>query len=206
MKRKALLFMILISIIWTGCAREEIAQVVPFVKPAQKEKLPPGSLELSITDENGAPLNAHIEIKSPEDEEVLFDGRSETGRLKFSDITPGEYILKVTKKEFQPIEKHIFISSNRTTRIKLSLISAIGNLKIWVVDSHGNLINGARVNVGGVYQITKKGIANFTLLSGTYTVEVSKVGYKTASKKVKVVPKRTTPLSVALEPLPTVIH
>jgi hypothetical protein len=75
----------------------------------------------------------------------------------------------------------------------LSVIPATLNLK--------SNIMGAQIKIGGVGEFVEQ-VNGYSLAPGSYTVEVSKPGYRKATRAFEALPAKTVNLDMTLEPLP----
>jgi hypothetical protein len=84
----------------------------------------PGDIAAIVRAQDGAPVaHAHVELLTSEN--VLL-GTSETdrnGRYVKKELEPGSYILKVSRKAFEPQAAKVSVASKKTTDLELVLRS-----------------------------------------------------------------------------------
>jgi hypothetical protein len=129
----------------------------------------------------------------------------------FSDITPGDYTITLTKAGFTTLTRTATVVAGQTTFITVSasawttgVLPTPGTKSIIItvrgtVYITGPLISGASVTCNGVTQTTTAGVTTFTgLAAGTYVITSTKTGFNDASITVIMTPDSISASDVIL--------
>jgi len=119
---------------------------------------------------------------------VKVDDMTKTSPAKFS-LPTGTYTVEISKPGYETITDSVTIETDKTVTKSYTLTLVKGTLSVSTTPT------GATVKVDTE---TKKSPCSFTLAPGTYTVTVSKPGYKTITDSVTITSGETTTKSYTL--------
>jgi len=119
-------------------------------------------------------------------------------------LPPGTYTVTITKQGYKQETRQATITSGQTTNLNITLqqtptsgggTTTKGTLKIYSTPT------GATVSIQG--QTSKQTPATYTLPPGTYTVTITKQGYKQETRQATITSGQTTNLNITLQQTPT---
>ena len=154
--------------------------------------LPPVGAELGHLRVEGSPRRARVDVSGPSS----FSGpRAVALPHTWQNIPAGSYRIKVQAEDRDPYQTTVTVLPDRTKVVAVVLQKTYGQLTI------GGTPAGARVELAGpdgfrkVFGLT----ASFTfprLRRGSYTVKVTRTGYTTVHKQLRVAGGQTTRVAV----------
>jgi PEGA domain len=135
----------------------------------------------------------------PADCSISLDGKAvgasnQEGILTLSAIKPGEHILIVRKPTYNEEKRTIQVYAGRSDVQEIFLSAMPG--KITVISN----IIGAQIQIPGVGEYQSP-ITDLPISPGRHQVNVSKPGYRTATREIDIKPSQPVNISVTLEPL-----
>ena len=160
--------------------------------PAGAGTLPPVGAELGHLRVEGSPRGARVDLSGP----AGFKGPKAAALPRtWQNLPAGRYQVKVRAAGHDPYETTVTVLPDRMKLVPVRLQKAYGQLTI------GGTPAGARVQLSGpgglkkVFGLT----ASFTfprLRRGSYTIEVTRTGYTTVRRQVRVAGGQTTRVAV----------
>ncbi|MDR1728775.1 MAG: PEGA domain-containing protein [Acidobacteriota bacterium] len=146
-------------------------------------------------------LTASLSVKTtPGGATILLDGKSigrtnDAGELTREEIPPGRHEVLARLDGYADAKQAVQFAAGERQTARLSLNRLPGNLSVTVNVENANIqIKGAGTNA------TQRGkVSGLELPAGSYSVTVSKSGYKTVSRTVNVRPNVGESVSVVLE-------
>ncbi|PWW04865.1 carboxypeptidase family protein [Paenibacillus cellulosilyticus] len=170
----------------------------------------------SITDTSGNPVvGAAVAVQNNVDGGPVLLTRilSETnGAYVIADLAPGNYIVNVSAANFQNQYASVVVQSDAQTQLNFTLLPNPGFISGVVVDTIGNPIVGAGIQIRvtsangiTIFSLFTDPIGQFqssSLTPGIYTVFASADNYQTASATVNVTPGSAAQLRLVLIPEP----
>ena len=137
------------------------------------------------------PTGAVSIISTPSGANAYLNGEYKgTTPLDLS-VLPNSYTLRLTKDGYEDYERMIAVDANSMGTVYVALEKPKGTLSI------SSTPDGATVSVDGQNKGTTP--LNLTLLPGSYSVKVTKTGYKNYAKTVTVGADLTTKVNAVLE-------
>lgn len=113
--------------------------------------IPEGNLRGEVTDTNGDPIEASIEICSDDDGNCVSTVASTSGKYSTIGLVPGDYTVTATPpagSDLLPASRTVTISPGETSELDFVLrTEPAGSVEISVVDMFGNLVDGASLTV-----------------------------------------------------------
>jgi hypothetical protein len=152
-------------------------------------KTVPSSVELSLLDERGQPLQRAKVVMTQGGRELLL---SETapGRYRVEGAEPGLARLRATAEGFQPIERDVTVKAGAPVAIDARAEPALppGQLRGLVRSMRGKaLAASVRVEPGGAStQTDKEGFFQLDVPPGDYEVVIEATGFQPQRRKAKV--------------------
>lgn len=176
----------------------------------------PGTINGIITDATGNPIvGAAVAVQNNVDGGPVLLTRilSETnGAYVVADLAPGSYIVNVSAANFQNQYASTLVQSDVQTQLNFTLLPNPGSIRGAVVDSIGNPIVGAGIQIrvtsangNTVFSLFTDPVGQFqssSLSPGIYTVFASADNFQTASATVNVTPGSASLLQLVLFPDP----
>jgi hypothetical protein len=140
----------------------------------------PGTLELNTTPEGASVLLGEIYRGSTP---LTIDG-----------IDPGTYTVTFSRFDYSRLSVPVRVEAGKITAVNGTLIPLTGSLEITTSPS------GAHIVLDSADQGTSP--ATLTNISaGNHTLTVINEGYITTEQRVRIIPSRTTPVTILLEPI-----
>ena len=161
-----------------------------------------GNLEFNVSDEDGNALsNVTINI----------DGKDyktdDKGYVLIENLEAGNYDVAISKDGYNSLDRNIAVNAKATTTVNVTMTKAVttGTVNVVVTDVSGNALADATVVLSdGENEKTVKtdasGMITFDEVeTGSYTVTVSKDGYKNSTATVEVDAGKTYTINAKLE-------
>jgi len=169
--------------------------------PAPPPPVPVSRLEVTVTDDQGAPLtNPHVFISvGGERRELSCDP---AGLCTLDDVKTGEVLLHIEAPEFEPSERTLTVQPGVPAKLELRLVAVPppSQLRGIVRTLDGKAVS-AHVRVeplGTEASIDQKGNFQLDLAPGGYDVVIEAAGYVTQRRHVQVEPKGVVILNAEL--------
>jgi len=148
------------------------------------------------------PLDVSLTSKDLEKTAVISGGRLSDGEYIFSELYPGDYMLRVSYKEYT-IEQSVSILNNGKIEIEFP---ALYNVATTVLDARGNPLKDAKVLMirdGEEIQGTtdKDGNVILSVPPGVYVSEIYYKGELIAERKVNVLNERSCSVVTTSQPM-----
>ena len=177
-----------------------LAPPVPGSTPPRGEQtLPPVGAELGILRVEGTPRGARVDVSGPS----KFAGpRAAALPRTWQNVPAGQYKVKVRAGNYEPYEATVRVLPDRTKVVTVALQKGYGDLTI------GGSPAGAKVELSGprgynkVFGLTR-GFTFRRIRRGVYSVKVTRTGYTSFTRRVRVQGGKSASVVVKLSQVTT---
>lgn len=163
-----------------------------------------GGIAGTVHDAQG-PLADVLLVLSSGGKKVAETNSDASGHYEFLNLLPGTYDILANRSGYDDAGKQgITVTAGNVTAVDILMSRPEGEVEVNVRDKDNTPIQGADVEISGPSSVRGKtdasGRFSSTLLEGSYTVEVSKQGYKNATGVITIEPGKKTYANFTLEP------
>jgi len=189
------------SIRYQFLAPEAAPKPAPKAPPPPPVQVPASEFEITITDDQGAPVsNPRVFITAGDKRRELSCDAA--GHCTLADSKAGDVVLRIEAPDFEPVERPLKVQPGVPAKLDVRLVAVPppSQLRGMVRALDGKAV-AARVRVeplGTEASVDDKGAFQLDLPPGVYDVVIEASGYATQRRHVQVEPKGVVVLNAEL--------